>query len=49
LSTHRLETEQNLSSFEEVMQRIVHEAAIQQLQENLHFDRQTAIDAAEEI
>ena len=30
------------------MQRIVREAAIQQLMENLNFDRQTATDAAEE-
>jgi hypothetical protein len=49
ITTHRLETEQNLPSFEDVMQRIVREAAIQQLQENLNFDRQTAIDAAEEM
>ena len=31
------------------MQRIVREAAIPQLQETLNFDRQTAIDAAEEM
>ena len=49
IATHRLETEQNLPSFEDVMQRIVREAAIQQLQENLNFNRQTAIDAAEEM
>ena len=49
IATHRLEAEQNLPSFEDVMQRIVREAAIQQLQENLNFDRQTAIDAAEEM
>jgi|APHM01.1.fsa_nt_gi FOG: Transposase len=49
IATHRLETEQNLPSFEDVMQRIVREAAIQQLQDNLNFDRQTAIDAAEEM
>jgi len=49
IATHRLEFDQNLPSFEDVMQRIVREAAIQQLQENLNFDRQTAIDAAEEM
>jgi len=31
------------------MQRIVREVAIQQLMENLNFDRQTATDAAEEM
>ena len=49
IATHRLETEHNLPSFEDVMQRIVREAAIQQLMENLNFDRQTATDAAEEM
>jgi len=49
VATHRLETEHNLPSFEDVMQRIVREAAIQQLMENLNFDRQTATDAAEEM
>jgi SRSO17 transposase len=38
-----------LPSFEQVMRRIVREAAIQQLRENLEFDRQTATDAAEEM
>ncbi|MFB6201475.1 MAG: transposase [Halorhabdus sp.] len=42
------ESEQ-LPSFEEVMRRIVREAAIQQLMEKLGFDRQTATDAAEEL
>jgi hypothetical protein len=37
------------SIFEDVMQRIVREAAIQQLQEDLNFDRQTATDTTEEI
>lgn len=49
IATHRLETEQDLPSFEDVMQRIVREAAIQQLMGNLNFDRQTATDAAEEM
>ena len=49
IAAHRLETEQNLPSFEAVIQRIACEAAIQQRQENLNCDRQTAIDAAEEI
>ena len=52
IATHRLESGQwydELPSFEEVLQRIVREAAIQQLMENLNFDRQTAIDAAEEM
>jgi SRSO17 transposase len=49
IATHRLECEQDLPSFEDVMQRIVREAAIQQLMENLNFDRQTATDAAEEM
>lgn len=49
IATHRLETGQDLSSFTKVMQRIVREAAIQQLMENLNFDRQTATDAAEEM
>jgi SRSO17 transposase len=52
IATHRLESEDwgnELPSFEEVLQRIVREAAIQQLMENLNFDRQTAIDAAEEM
>jgi len=49
IATHRLESEQDLPSFEDVMQRIVREAAIQQLMENLNFDRQTATDAAEEM
>ena len=49
IATHRLETEQNLPSFKYVIQRIVREAAIQQRQENLNCDRQTAIDAAEEM
>jgi hypothetical protein len=41
ITTHRLETEQNLPSFEDVMQRIVREAAIQRLQDNLNStDRQ---------
>jgi hypothetical protein len=35
--------------FEEVLRRIVREAAIQQLMEKLNFDRQTATDAAEEM
>jgi hypothetical protein len=48
ISTQRLETDRDLPSFEDVMQRIVREAAIQQLMENLNFDRQTATDAAEE-
>lgn len=38
-----------LPSFEEVMRRIVREAAIQQLMENVDFDRQTATAAAEEM
>jgi SRSO17 transposase len=52
IATHRLESghwSDDLPSFEEVLQRIVREAAIQQLMENLNFDRQTAIDAAEEM
>jgi len=49
IATHRLETDREPPSFKDVMQRIVREAAIQQLMENLNFDRQTAIDAAEEM
>ena len=49
IATHRLEAGHNLPSFETVMQRIVREAAIQQLMENLNFDRETATDAAEEM
>lgn len=52
IATHRLETglaRNDLPAFEEIMQRIVREAAIQQLMENLSFDRQIATDAAEEM
>lgn len=52
IATHRLENGQSgdeLPSFEEVMQRIVREAAIQQLMENMNFDRKTALDVAEEM
>ena len=49
IATHRLEAGQDLPSFETVMQRIVREAAIQQLMENLNFDRETATDAVEEM
>jgi len=49
IATHRLEAGHDLPSFETVMQRIVREAAIQQLMENLNFDRETAINAAEEM
>jgi FOG: Transposase len=49
IATHRLETGQDLPSFETVMQRIVREVAIQQLMENLNFDRETATGAAEEM
>jgi len=52
IATHRLENGQwsdELPSFEEVMQRIVREAAIQHLMEKLNFDRETATDAAEEM
>lgn len=52
IATHRLEIGQRsgeLPPFEEVMRRIVREAAIQQLMENLSFDRETATAAAEEI
>ena len=45
---HGLWTEE-YPSFEDVMRRIVREAAIQQLMKNLDFDRQTATDAAEEM
>lgn len=51
-ATHRLERVlegDTLPSFETVMQRIVREAAIQQLMKNLNFDWQTATDAAEEM
>jgi hypothetical protein len=40
---------EELPSFEDVLRRIVREAAIQQLMGKLNFDRQTAIDAAEEM
>jgi SRSO17 transposase len=49
IATHRLEAGHDLPSFKTVMQRIVREAAIQQLMENLNFDRETATDAAEEM
>ena len=49
IATHRLEAGHDLPSFETVMQRIVREAAIQQLMDNLNFDRETATDAAEEM
>jgi len=49
IATHRLEVGHDLPSFETVMRRIVREAAIQQLMENLNFDRKTATNAAEEM
>jgi hypothetical protein len=49
IATHRLEAGQDMPSFETVMQRIVREVAIQQLMENLNFDRETATGAAEEM
>lgn len=52
IATYRLESGQRgdrFLSFETVIQQIVREAAIQQLMENLNFDRKTATDAVEKM